>query len=90
MSTVDDSKKQDENRPTMEQVMVLGMFGLFVVLSVAFIGTEVGFYIFGTATMAYVMGFSGLMLSLGTLGFFTVLIKQSIREVVIRVVNKDN
>jgi len=89
MSTADDSKK-DENAPTFEQVLVLGMFGLFVVISVAFIGTEVGFYIFGTATMAYVMGFSGLMLSLGTLGFFTVLIKQSIREVVIKVVNKDN
>ena len=85
----EDTKKKDENQPTTEQVLVLGMFGLFVVLSVAFIGTEVGYVIFGTATMAYVMGFSGLMLALGTLGFFTVLIKQSIREVVIKVVNSN-
>jgi len=88
MSIASDSKK-DDNAPTFEQILVLGMFGLFVTLATAFIGTELGFYVFRTATMAYTMGFSGLMLSLGALGFFTVLIKQSIREVIIRVVKEN-
>jgi hypothetical protein len=88
MSTADDVKKTGD-QPTFEQVAVLGMFGLFVTLSTAFVGTQVGYVIFsGSATMAYTMGFSCLMATLGVLGFFTVLIKQSIREVVIKVIKE--
>jgi hypothetical protein len=88
MSTADDTKK-DENQPTMEQVVVLGLFGLFVVLPTAFIGTYFSYVYFASATMAYVMGFSFVLATAGLLGFFTVLIKQSIREVVIKVVQNN-
>jgi len=89
MSTADDTKKQDDNQPTMEQVIVLSIFGLFVVLPTSFIGTYFSYVFFGSATMAYVMGFSFVLATAGALGFFTVLIKQSIREVVIKVVNSN-
>ena len=89
MSTADDKTKvKNEDSPTIEQILVLGMFGIFVVLPVSFLGGLFSLQYFGSATMAYVGGFSFVLAIVGTLGYFTVLIKQSIREVTIRVIQE--
>jgi len=70
-----------------EQKVLFWLFGIFVVLSSAFIGTYVGYVIFGgLAIMAYVFGFSFLLFVLGVLGIFTVILRRTVQEVTIKIV----
>ena len=82
MSTYDQSKEGEQN----EQKYALIVYGLMWILSAGFIGLYVGMQIFHSATMAYVIAFSGVMLLGGVIGWFTVVIQKAVKEVQIKLV----
>lgn len=84
-------KKSDEMMSDKStQVILLALFGLFIVIPMSFLGTMYFYVYFGNnAVMGYLGGFSIMMFLGGLMGYFTVLIKQSVQEVQIKVIKEE-
>lgn len=76
-------------KTTPNRVTALWLFGVFMVASVAFIGTWMGYFLFGGFTdVAYFFGFGVTLLVCSVVGWFTIIIQESSQSVQIKVIKE--
>jgi zinc transporter ZupT len=76
-------------KTTPNRVTALWLFGVFMVASVTFIGTWIGYFLFGGFTdVAYCFGFGVTLLVCSVVGWFTIIIQESSQSVQIKVIKE--
>lgn len=79
--------KIELDTPYQQRKALLALYGLFIILSTAFLGTWYTAIVIAP-NMAIYGGLCCVMLAGGTLGYFTVIIQQAVQEVNIKVVQE--
>lgn len=79
----------DFESPGEQQRAYLALFGMFIILPIAFLSYMLGSLIFLNQEMAMVCGLSGVMVFGGAMGFFLVAINRAVQQVTIKVVPKE-
>jgi len=76
-------------KTTPNRVTALWLFGVFMVASVAFIGTWIGYFLFGGFTdVAYCFGFGMTLLVCSVVGWFTIIIQENAQDIKVKIVKE--
>lgn len=79
----------DFETPGEKQRAMLAMFGLFIIIPMAFMSYILGMIIFLNESMAIVTGLSAMMVTGGFLGFLMITIDKAVQQVTIKVIPKE-
>jgi len=76
-------------KTTPSRVTTLWLFGVFIIASVAFIGTWFGYFLFGGFTdLAYFFGFGVTLFVCSTIGWFTIIIQENAQDIKVKIVKE--
>ena len=76
-------------KTTPNRVTALWLFGIFIVASVAFVGTWIGYFLFGGFTdVAYLFGFAVTLFACGVVGWFTIIIQENAQDIKVKIVKQ--
>jgi hypothetical protein len=76
-------------KTTPNRVTALWVFGIFIIASVAFIGTWFGVFLFGGFTdMAYAFGFGVTLAVCSAIGWFTIIIQENAQDIKVKIVRE--
>ena len=76
-------------KTTPKRVTALWLFGTFIMASVAFIGTWIGYFLFsGFSDLAYWFGFFVVLFTCSMVGWFTIILQENAQNVSIKVVRE--
>ncbi len=76
-------------KTTPNRVTALWLFGVFMVASVAFVGTWIGYCLFGGFTdTAYLFGFGVTFLMCSVVGWFTIIIQENAQDIKVKIVRE--
>lgn len=77
-------------KTTPTRVTALWMFGVFIMASVAFVGTWVGYFLFGGFNdLAYCFGFGMTLFVCSVIGWFTIIIQENAQDIKVKIVRQD-
>ena len=77
-------------KTTPNRVTALWIFGIFIVASVTFIGTWIGYFLFGGFTdTAYYFGFCVTLLVCSVVGWFTIVIQENAQDIKVKIVREN-
>jgi zinc transporter ZupT len=77
-------------KTTPNRVTALWLFGVFMVASVTFIGTWIGYFLFGGFTdVAYCFGFGVTLLVCSIVGWFTIIIQENAQDIKVKIVKQE-
>ena len=81
--------RRDVIKTTPNRVTALWLFGIFILTSVSFIGTWIGYLLFGGFTdMAYWFGFFIVLFVSSLIGWFTIIIQENAMDLKIKVIKE--
>jgi hypothetical protein len=81
--------RRDVIKTTPNRVTALWLFGIFILASVCFIGTWIGFFLFGGFTdLAYCFGFFVTLLVSSVIGWFTIIIQENATDLKVKIVRE--
>lgn len=76
-------------KTTPNRLTALWLFGIFMAASVAFIGTWIGFFLFGGFTdVAYCFGFAITLCVCSVVGWFTIIIQENAQDFKIKIIKQ--
>ena len=79
--------RKDVIKTTPNRVTALWLFGIFILASVSFIGTWIGYFLFGGFTdLTYLFGFFVVLAVSSVIGWFTIIVQESGQNVSIKVI----
>lgn len=81
--------RKDVIKTTPNRVTALWLFGIFILVSVSFIGTWIGYFLFrGFTDLAYCFGFFVALSVSSVIGWFTIVIQESRQNISIKVIRE--
>jgi hypothetical protein len=81
--------RRDVIKTTPNRVTALWLFGVFILASVSFIGTWIGYFLFGGFTeLAYWFGFFVVLCVSSVVGWFTIIIQENAQDIKVKIVRE--
>ena len=81
--------RKDVIKTTPNRVTALWLFGIFILISVSFIGAWIGFFLFrGFTDVAYCFGFFVVLFVSSVIGWFTIVIQENATDLKIKVIKE--
>jgi uncharacterized membrane protein len=81
--------RRDVIKTTPNRVTALWLFGIFILTSVSFVGTWIGYLLFGGFTdIAYCFGFFIVLFVSSVIGWFTIIIQENAQDIKVKIVRE--
>jgi hypothetical protein len=82
--------RRDVIKTTPNRVTALWLFGIFILASMAYIGTWIGYFLFGGFTdLAYCFGFFVVLFVSSVIGWFTIVIQENAQDIKVKIVRAE-
>jgi zinc transporter ZupT len=74
---------------TPNRLTALWLFGTFIIASVAFVSTWIGYFLFGGFTdLTYAFGFGVTLFVCSMIGWFTIIIQENAQDLKIKIIHQ--
>lgn len=82
--------RRDVIKTTPDRVTALWLFGIFILGSVAFVSTWIGYFLFGGfVEQAYWFGLAATLFVGSVIGWFTIIIQENAQDIKVKIVRQD-